>query len=102
MAVPIADTISGTSALSMARVRPKSPIIAVTPRLATARRLSLAWGLHAVLCHDVVDVTEMTDLACETARKQHFASRGQSVVISAGMPFGTSGTTNLLRIAELN
>ncbi len=102
IAVTVAYTSSGTSALSMARERPKAPIIALTPRLATARRLSLAWGLHAVLCHDVVDVTEMTDLACETARKQHFASRGQSVVISAGMPFGTAGTTNLLRIAELS
>lgn len=102
IAVTVAYTSSGTSALSMARERPKAPIIALTPRMATARRLSLAWGLHAVLCHDVVDVTEMTDLACETARKQHFASRGQSIVISAGMPFGTSGTTNLLRIAELS
>lgn len=101
VAVTVAYTSSGNSALSMARERPKAPIIALTPRLATARRLSLAWGVHAVLCHDVVDVAEMTDLACETARKQHFASRGQSVVISAGLPFGTSGTTNLLRIAEL-
>ena len=102
VAVSVAYTSSGNSALSMARERPKSPIIALTPRLATARRLALAWGVHAVLCHDVVDVTEMTDLACETARKQHFASRGQSVVISAGMPFGASGSTNLLRIAELD
>ncbi|MBS1132722.1 MAG: pyruvate kinase [Proteobacteria bacterium] len=102
IAVTVAYTSSGTSALRMARERPKAPIIALTPRLATARRLSLAWGLHAVMCHDVVDVTEMTDLACETARRQHFASRGQSVVISAGMPFGRSGTTNLLRIAELS
>ena len=102
IAVTVAYTSSGNSALSMARERPKAPIIALTPRLATARRLALAWGVHAVLCHDVVDVPEMTDLACETASKQHFASRGQSIVISAGMPFGASGTTNLLRIAEVN
>ena len=102
IAVTVAYTSSGNSALSMARERPKAPIIALTPRLATARRLALGWGVHAVLCHDVVDVGEMTLLACETARKQHFASRGQSVVISAGMPFGASGTTNLFRIAEVN
>lgn len=102
VAATVAYTSSGTSALSMARERPKAAIIALTPRLATARRLALTWGVHAVLCDDVADVREMTDLACETAKKQHFASRGQSIVISAGMPFGTSGTTNLLRIAEVD
>ena len=100
VACTVAYTSSGYSALRMARERPESPIIGITPRLSTARQLALAWGVHPVLSHEIVDVTEMTDLACETAREQGFAKPGQTIVISAGMPFGNSGTTNLLRIAQ--
>ena len=100
-AATVAYTSSGYSALRMARERPRAPIIGMTPRLATARRLALAWGVHAVLCHEVVDVPEMSDLASRTALKEGFGEAGQTIVISAGMPFGTSGTTNLLRIAHI-
>lgn len=58
--------------------------------------------MQPVLCHDVMDVTEMTELAVQTARKLDFAQPGQTVVIAAGMRFGTSGTTNLLRIAQID
>jgi pyruvate kinase len=85
----------------MARERPEAPIIGMTPRLATARRLALAWGVHSVLCREVADVPEMSDLACQTALKEGFGRSGETIVISAGMPFGTAGTTNLLRIAQL-
>ena len=100
-AATVAYTSSGYSALRMARERPEAPIIGMTPRLATARRLALVWGVHAVLCHDVVDVPEMSDLASRTALKEGFGVAGQTIVISAGMPFATSGTTNLLRIAHI-
>jgi pyruvate kinase len=100
-AATVAYTSSGYSALRMARERPEAPIIGMTPRLATARRLALVWGVHAVLCHDVVDVPEMSDLASRTALKEGFGVAGQIIVISAGMPFATSGTTNLLRIAHI-
>jgi pyruvate kinase len=100
-AATVAYTSSGYSALRMARERPRAPIIGMTPRLATARRLALAWGVHAVLCHEVVDVPEMSELASRTALKEGFGAPGQTIVISAGMPFGTSGTTNLLRIAQI-
>ena len=101
VAATVAYTSSGYSALRMARERPRAPIIGMTPRLATARRLALAWGVHAVLIHEVVDVLEMSDLACDTACKEGFGESGQTVVIAAGMPFGASGTTNLLRIAQI-
>jgi pyruvate kinase len=101
VAATVAYTSSGYSALRMARERPQAPIIGMTPRLATARRLALAWGVHAVLCHQVVDVPEMSDLACHTALKEGFGELGQPIVISAGMPFNTPGTTNLLRIAHI-
>lgn len=100
-AATVAYTSSGYSALRMARERPHAPIIGMTPRLATARRLALVWGVHAVLCHEVADVPEMSELASRTALKEGFGEAGQTIVISAGMPFGTSGTTNLLRIAQI-
>ncbi|CAG9180391.1 Pyruvate kinase [Cupriavidus laharis] len=97
----VAYTSSGYSALRMARERPEVPILGMTPRVATARRLALAWGVHAVLCHEVVDVLEMTDLASHTVLKEGFGQSGQSIVISAGLPFTVAGTTNLLRIAQI-
>ncbi len=96
-----AYTSSGYSALRMARERPEVPILGMTPRIATARRLALAWGVHAVLCHEVIDVLEMTELACRTALKERFGQAGESIVISAGLPFAVAGTTNLLRIAQI-
>jgi pyruvate kinase len=101
VAAMVAYTNSGSSALCMARERPRAPIIGMTPRRATARRLALAWGVNPVLCHDVMEVTEMTEVAIETAAKLGFARSGQTIVIAAGMPFGASGTTNLLRIARI-
>jgi pyruvate kinase len=101
VAATVAYTSSGHSALRLARERPHAPIIGMTPKLATARALALVWGVHAVLVHDVADVTEMTDFASLTARREGLACAGQTVVIAAGMPFGTSGTTNLLRIARV-
>ena len=71
----------------------------MTPRLATARRLALVWGVHSVHIGDVVDVDQMTARACEVARRDRFAEAGQFIVAIAGMPFGTPGTTNLIRIA---
>jgi pyruvate kinase len=101
VAAMVAYTNSGASALRMSRERPRAPILGMTPRRATARRLALVWGVNAVLCHDVADVPEMTEVAVATARKLNLASSGQTIVIAAGMPFGSSGTTNLLHIAQV-
>jgi pyruvate kinase len=101
VAAMVAYTSSGASAQRMARERPRARIIGMTPRRATARRLSLVWGVNAVLCHDVANVPEMTEMALETASKLGLASAGQTIVIGAGIPFGTSGSTNLLHIAQV-
>lgn len=98
----VAYTSSGYSALRMARERPQAPILGMTPRLAVARQLALAWGVYPVLCHEVMDVLEMSDWACMTAKKEGLGQAGDTLVISAGVPFGTSGTTNLLRIAQID
>ena len=101
VAAVVAYTSSGYSALRMARERPQAPILGMTPRLAVARQLALAWGVYPVLCHEVMDVLEMSDWACMTAKKEGLGQVGQTIVISAGVPFGTSGTTNLMRIAQI-
>jgi pyruvate kinase len=93
-------TSSGHTSLRAARERPESPILSLTPRIETARRLAMAWGVHSVCVDDVADVNEMTERACSVARDQGFAKAGQMIVAIAGMPFGTPGTTNLMRIAS--
>lgn len=102
VAAMVAYTSSGSSALRMARERPRATIIGMTPKRATARRLALVWGVNPVLCHDVMNVDEMTELAVDTATKLQFATAGQTIVIAAGMPFGSPGSTNLLRIAQVD
>jgi len=92
-------TSSGHTSLRAARERPESPILSLTPRLATARRLTLVWGVHSVHTADVDDVDQMTARASDAARRDRFAKAGQFIVVIAGMPFGTPGTTNLIRIA---
>lgn len=102
VAATVAYTSSGYSALRVARERPKAQIIGMTPKLATARKLTLVWGVHPVLTHDVEAVSEMTEFACHTALREGLASKGQTIAIAAGMPFGAAGTTNLLRIANVS
>jgi pyruvate kinase len=94
-------TSSGHTSLRAARARPEAPVLSLTPRPETARRLALVWGIHSVQIKDVSNVVEMTASACETARRESFAQAGQTIVAIAGVPFGTSGTTNLMRIATV-
>jgi len=92
-------TASGSTGLRIARERPASSILALTPVVATARRLALAWGVHAVVTEDARDERDMTDRACRHAYIDGFAGVGERVIVVAGVPFGKSGTTNNLRIA---
>ena len=94
-------TGSGQTSLRAARERPESPILSLTPNVATARRLALAWGVHSVHTQDVSNAEEMAEVARQLARREGFARPGEFVVTIAGMPFGTPGTTNLLRIATV-
>ncbi|MEO7954766.1 MAG: pyruvate kinase [Polaromonas sp.] len=94
-------TSSGHTSLRAARERPESPILSLTPSIGVARRLALAWGVHSVHIGDVSDVDQMTATACDVARKEKFATSGQTIVAIAGMPFGSPGTTNLMRIATV-
>lgn len=92
-------TTTGSTALRAARERPDRPILGLITRESTARRLALLWGLHPKICADAKDIDEMVEQACEAALDIGLARPGSSLVITAGMPFGTPGATNLLRIA---
>jgi pyruvate kinase len=92
-------TTSGSTALRASRERPRLPILVLTPRRDTARRLALVWGLHCVETEDARDFADMVEKACRFAQSEAFAGRGERLVITAGVPFGTPGATNTLRIA---
>ena len=94
-------TASGSTGLRIARERPRSSILALTPIVAMARRLAVAWGVHAVVTDDARDERDMTDRACRHAYIDGFVGAGERVIIVAGMPFGTPGATNNLRIATV-
>ena len=101
VAAIVTYTSSGSTSLRAARERPLPPILSMTPDVATARRLTLVWGVHSVHTDDVADVAAMVERACHCARDEGFAKPGDTILISAGMPFGTPGATNLLRIAQV-
>ncbi len=95
----ITYTTSGSTALRAARERPEVPILCLTSKGETARRLALVWGTHWVETSDVSSFSEMVEKASRIAREERFAEPGQRVIITAGVPFGTPGATNVLRIA---
>jgi pyruvate kinase len=92
-------TSSGATGLRVARERPQSPIVAISPNVLTGRKLSLVWGVHCVVAEDAHDQDDMVQRACRLAFKDGFAKAGQRVIIVAGVPLGTPGATNMLRIA---
>jgi pyruvate kinase len=101
-AATITYTASGFSALRAARERPEVPLLSLTPSLNTARRLALAWGVHAVrVDDDVHDVGEMLQHASQAAQSEGFAAPGDHIAVVAGLPFGHAGSTNLLHVHRL-
>ncbi|HVE04433.1 MAG TPA: pyruvate kinase [Rhizomicrobium sp.] len=91
-------TKSGSTGLRAARERPEAPVIVLTPLIETARRLALAWGLHCVMTEDAHDLDDVVDRAARIAFQEGFAVAGDRVVVTAGVPLGTPGSTNLLRV----
>lgn len=99
LAAVVCYTTSGATGLRAARERPNSPLIVLSPVVNTARRLALAWGLHCVVSVDAASEDDMVDRACSISFTEGFAKPGQRVIVTAGVPFGTPGSTNMLRIA---
>ncbi|WP_209852801.1 pyruvate kinase [Rhizobium herbae] len=94
-------TSSGTTGLRTARERPQVPILALSPVIQTARRLAVVWGLHCVVTSDATDLDDMVNRACRIVATEGFGKPGDRVIISAGVPLGTPGATNMLRIAYI-
>ena len=92
-------TFSGSTAFRIARERPNSTVIALTPNINTARRLALVWGVHPIRTKDASDLDDMAFRACKFAVREGFSNVSDRVIIVAGVPFGTPGATNMVRIA---
>jgi pyruvate kinase len=92
-------TFSGSTGLRVARERPRVPIVAISPNLSTGRKLAVVWGVHCVVAEDAHDQDDMINRACRIAFKESFARTGQRIIVVAGVPLGTPGATNMVRIA---
>lgn len=100
-AATVTYTSSGFTSLRAARERPLAPILGLTPLIAVARRMCMIWGVHAIPGEHVKDVAEMIDRASVCAVGSGFAKTGDAIVVVAGLPFGHSGTTNMLHVAHI-
>jgi len=94
-------THSGTTALKVARERPRVPIIALTPLVGTARRLCLSWGMHCVMTSEVRRFKMAVVSAARAAEEYGFGTDEDSIVVTAGIPFNVPGTTNILRVSQI-
>src|SRR5205807_502559 len=86
LAAIVCWTSSGSTGLRVARERPQVPIVALSPNLATGRKLAVAWGIHAIVTEDARDTADMVERACRLAFKDGFAKSGRRVIIVAGVP----------------
>jgi pyruvate kinase len=90
---------TGSTTLRCARERPPVPVLSLTPRADTSRKMALVWGVHSVKTEDLNTFRDMVVKAIRVAKTEGFADVGDPLVITAGVPFGTPGATNILRIA---
>lgn len=97
----ICFTSSGSTARRISRERPAVPLLVLTPKLETARRLGLLWGAHAVHTRDVASFEDMVAKAKRMALRHHLAGGGDRAIVMAGVPFGTPGSTNVLHVVRL-
>jgi pyruvate kinase len=94
-------TSSGSTARRLARERPTVPLLVLTPQLKTARRIGLLWGAHAVRTRDVSSFEEMVGKSKRMALRHGLAKGGDRIIVTAGVPFGTPGSTNVVHVAQV-
>ncbi|CAN5381297.1 pyruvate kinase [soil metagenome] len=97
----ICYTSSGSTVRRVARERPVAPILALTPKAQTARRMGIVWGVHAIMTKDIGSFEEMIAKARRMALRHHLAKAGEKIIVLAGVPFGTPGSTNVLHVAMI-
>jgi pyruvate kinase len=95
-------THSGSTARKIAKFRPQTPIIAFSPLEATVTRLALSWGITPIKIDDLQTVDELLDYAPRYLQEHHLAQGGDSVVITAGVPVGKAGMTNMIKVVQLD
>lgn len=94
-------TSSGSTAFRAARERPIERIIGMTPNLTTARRLALVWGITVCMTEDAINMDDMIEKAIKAVKREGIAKPDDRIVVTAGIPFGSAGKTNLVRIARV-
>ena len=94
-------SVSGKTSMRMAKERAPVLVIGLSPNLKTARKIQLAWGVYSSHSEDAQNATDMVNIACTTIKNKKLAEPGDTIVITAGVPFGNAGSTNLLRIAKI-
>ncbi len=94
----VAYTATGSTAVRIARERPRCGVVGLTPVVETARRLALVWGVKSIVTEDATNVEDMVAKADATVRKLGIAETGDRVAVIAGIPFGRPGKTNTIRI----
>ncbi|TNE32555.1 MAG: pyruvate kinase [Alphaproteobacteria bacterium] len=95
-------TSSGSTARRVARERPSTPMLVLTPSSKTARRVALLWGAHAVVTKDIGSFEEMIAKGKRMALRHGYGTAGNKLIALAGVPFGTPGATNLLHVVTLH
>jgi pyruvate kinase len=94
-------TSSGATARRIARERAPVPLLAMSASLHTSRRMGLLWGVHAVHTRDVASFEEMVEKGKRMALRHKIAKGGERIVLMAGIPFGTAGSTNVIHVVRL-
>ncbi len=94
-------TSTGSTVRRVSRERPAAPILAMTPRQDTARRMGLMWGVHAVRTKDIGSFEEMVGKARRMALRHGMAAAGNKIIVLAGVPFGIAGSTNVVHVATM-
>lgn len=94
----VTATSSGYTARAVSKFRPKAPIIAATTSKDVMRKLSLIWGVYPVLSSNSDSTDEVIDLSIHSAMEKGYVNEGDLIVITAGIPVGVSGTTNLIKV----
>ena len=102
LAAIVCYTATGSTALRVARERPGLPVLGLTTVASTAHRLAVVWGLHTVLTSEAENLSDVVSKACRIAFQEGFARPGEGILITCGVPLGSPGTTNMIRIAFIN
>lgn len=97
----VTTTLTGYTARRVARERPRSPILCVTPNPVTYQRMALVWGVVPVLIPEFHSIEEMTRSISEFTMREGILKQGDTVVIIAGVPFGVGGQTNMCKVHKI-